>query len=168
MSRAECLKLYAVFLLLILTTTFGYFNIGVGYNYGTLNNWALRIGYEDTGVSINADYTIEKVWNIIGGLYFSTEVGFEIGPMIYATYDFSQFTLMYGPALGIQNKQMLVQIGYLSDFTTFSNITDSIFINLRFYVPDPPGMRMTDKLYIEGQYHKGNFKVIIGLLEPYF
>jgi len=164
----EILKISTFITLFLLTSVFGYFNIGVGYNYGIINNWTIRLGYEESGVAINADYTIGKLWNILGGIYFSTEVGFEVGPIVYASYDLANFAIMYGPMVGFQNKQLAVQIGYVSDFRTFSNLSDNIFAKLRFYVPDPQGKKMIDKLYIEGQYYKGNFKILVGLLEPYF
>jgi hypothetical protein len=70
--------------------------------------------------------------------------------------------------LGFSNKQLFVQVGYFSDFTTFTDVSNAIFASLRFYVPDPPGMKMVDKLYIEAQYYRGSFKILVGLLEPYF
>ncbi|MGQ9855782.1 MAG: hypothetical protein ACUVQF_03530 [Fervidobacterium sp.] len=158
----------ALIAVLLSSLSFGYFNVGAGFTYGTTNSWTLRVGIEDETFSMNADYLINNSWNIAGGVYFSTEVGFKVGPFIFGTYNISanDFSVMYGPVIGFTTKQIFAQIGYLTDFTQFQDISKGIFAILRFYVPDPPGMKMRDKLYLEGQYYGGNFKIIVGLLEP--
>ncbi|MFN3329268.1 MAG: hypothetical protein ACK40U_10560, partial [Fervidobacterium pennivorans] len=50
--------------LVIITLAYAYFNIGIGYNYGELSNWVLRAGYEYIGFNLNADWTLNKLWNI--------------------------------------------------------------------------------------------------------
>jgi len=158
--------------LVIITLAYAYFNIGIGYNYGELSNWVLRAGYEYFGFNLNADWTLNKLWNIYANVYFEADLGILVGPAIYATYDYNSssntFSVVYGPILGFSNKQLFVQVGYFSDFTTLTDVSNAIFASLRFYVPDPPGMKMVDKLYIEAQYYRGSFKILVGLLEPYF
>ncbi|AFG36096.1 hypothetical protein QQE94_09635 [Fervidobacterium pennivorans subsp. shakshaketiis] len=165
-------RLFISCFLVIITLAYAYFNIGVGYNYGEFSNWVLRVGYEDYGFNLNADWTLNKLWNIYAGVSFETALGFLVGPAIYATYDYNAssnaFSVVYGPVLGFSNKQLFVQVGYFSDFATFVDVSDALFASLRFYVPDPPGMKMVDKLYIEAQYYRGSFKICVGLLEPYF
>ncbi|QAV33646.1 hypothetical protein SAMN04488510_13210 [Fervidobacterium changbaicum] len=172
MLRTFLRRALVFYLLTLIVFGFAYFNFGVGYNYGNSPNWVLRLGYEESGFTLNADWTVNKLWNIYGGVYFGSDLGLIVGPTIYATYDYSAsenaFSVVYGPVVGFTNKQLSIQIGYLSDFRSIADISDAVFASLRFYIPDPPRMRMKDKLYVEALYYKGCFKIVIGLLEPYF
>jgi len=79
-------SLLTLAVLLIPFAAFGYFNFGAGYSYGDANNWMLRLGYEEDTFLFDADYLLNTSWHFSGDVTFNTQLGFGVGPLIYAKY----------------------------------------------------------------------------------
>ncbi|HOK34161.1 MAG TPA: hypothetical protein PL174_02745 [Fervidobacterium sp.] len=155
--------------LLIPLAVFGYFNFGAGYNYGDANSWMFRLGYEEDTFSFNADYLLNAGWYFTGDVTFDTQFGFGVGPLIYAKYSLAtnQLTTKFGGIFDIDYQNFNVRLGIITDLSTSFNLSNSVYAKVRFYAPDPQGMKMKDKLYIEIGYYNPNFSIIVGLLEPF-
>lgn len=162
-----------VFLIILYgISAFSFINFGVGYSFGSeKSNWILRIGHESDNFVVNADYFINAGWNTNGAFFFSTRTPILIGPMINIFNEFgaSVLKLVYGPAIALDYSQIGLRIGMLSDFSkgfALINFSENLYAQLRYYVPDPPGMKMKDKLYIEFRYLLSHVTILVGLLEP--
>lgn len=82
----------------------------------------------------------------------------------------SNMKVAYGPAIGLNYNQLETRMGILSDFSQgfqLSNFSENLYTQFRYYVPDPPGMKLKDKLYIELRYFSSRITILVGLLEPY-
>ncbi|MFN3692232.1 MAG: hypothetical protein ACK4R7_05020 [Fervidobacterium sp.] len=167
-----------VFALIILVnvSTLAYVNVGVGYTFDTLasstNGWILRIGFEENGFSLNADYLVNTSWNIDGSYLFETQLVFAVGPMVNIKNNFSNSSLEFklGPSILLKLSNLELKIGYLMDFTQtnqFQDIAKNIHFQTRFYVPPPANMKMRDKLYVELTYKTYMVCLLVGLLEPF-
>lgn len=160
-----------LFCFLITYPLFAYVNFGVGYSFSNENNWMLRIGYESDVFVANADYFINTTWNINSAFFFKTRISLNIGPMIniFNKFSTSNMKITYGPAFSLNYDQFDTKIGFLSDFSQgfqFTNFSENLYTQIRYYVPDPPGMKMKDKLYVELRYFSSHITILIGLLEP--
>jgi len=168
------LKIFFIILLFYLFTTyqlFAFINFGAGYSFSNENNWMLRIGYESDVFVANADYFIDTTWNVNAGFFFKTQMSFYIGPMINILNKFStsNMKITYGPAFTLSYDQLEAKVGLLSDFSQgfqLTNFSENLYTQIRYYVPDPPGMKMRDKLYVELRYFSSHITILIGLLEP--
>lgn len=162
-------SMFVLAILLIPLAVFGYFNFGVGYNYGDENNWMFRLGYEESNFSFNADYLLSTAWYFSGDVTFDTQLGFGVGPLVYAKYNLStsQLNTKFGGVFDIDYQNFNINLGIITDLSTSFDLSKSIYAKVRFYVPDPQGMKMSDKLYIELGYYNPNFSIIVGLLEPF-
>ncbi|HCI29478.1 MAG: hypothetical protein WBJ29_05765 [Fervidobacterium sp.] len=169
MLRSKNITLITLTILLIPIYIFPYFNVGAGYNYGDVNNWLLRIGYEEDTFSFSSDYLLNKGWYFTGDITFDTQFGFEVGPMLYANYDLSSqgFDAKFGGVIKFAYRNFDIRMGVVTSLRSSFNLSESICAKIRLYVPDPQGMKMRDKLYIELGYHNPNFSISVGLLEPF-
>lgn len=158
------------------TLSFGYVNFGVGYTFdmsnAPVNSSLVRIGYEEKGFLLNADYFVNTSWNINGAFLFETFSNVAVGPMVNITNNFSNSSMKFtlGPSLLLNFTNFELLAGYLMDFNAasqFENIAESFYFQARFYVPAPPNMKMRDKLYLEIRYLPVKVSVLIGLLEPF-
>lgn len=169
--RILVVKLLFLFIIFNSVSSFAFLNFGVGYTFGNGNNWLFRIGYESDMFTTNADYLINVSWNINVALFFNTQISLYIGPMINILNKFavSNTVITYGPAFGLKYNQLEAKIGILSDFKQgfqLSNFSENLYTQFRYYVPDPPGMKMRDKFYVEIRYFSSYISVLFGLLEP--
>lgn len=168
-SKSKFAFLVLVFLLTA-TVVFPYFNIGLGYYFGNQNNFLLKVGYEqleNVSFSLHGEYVINNGWIIFSKLGFGVST-FRVGPFIYVLHmqtnnapDFAFGGLLDFPLT--YNLEVAVGMTYKEG----TPIGKLLFASLRFYVPDPPGMKMSDRLYIELSYRMESFALIVGLLEPW-
>jgi len=161
-----------IIFLLFGVSSLAFINFGFGYNFGNSNSWIFRIGYEIDIFILNADYFLNNAWNINSTFLFNTQMSFSIGPMINILNEFStsNMKVAYGPAICLNYNQLDAKIGVLADFSQgfqLSNFSENLYTQFRYYVPDPPGMKMKDKLYIELRYFSSRITILVGLLEPY-
>lgn len=165
-------KFFIIFLTLFSTAIFAFVNIGVGYGINN-NNWVVRVGYEDNMFSLNGNYFVNLEWGIDGSILFETPLGVSTGPMIGIVNDLqnNKIYMNYGGFIGYKYKgqkgQFDIKIALLMEYGTSLNFLDNLFASFRTYIPDPPGMKMKDKLYVEMSYFKQRFYIVVGLLEPF-
>lgn len=163
------LSIFIVIILLCASVVFPYFNIGLGYYFGNQNNFLLRVGYEQldgVSFSLNGEYVINNGWILFSKLGFRVS-NFKVGPFIHVSYmqpsSTPEFT--FGGLLDLPLTNNL-EVSAGMTYKEGAPIGKLLFASLRFYVPDPPGMKMRDKLYIELSYRMESFVVSVGLLEP--
>uniref|UniRef100_A0A7C5RIS5 Outer membrane protein beta-barrel domain-containing protein n=1 Tax=Fervidobacterium thailandense TaxID=1008305 RepID=A0A7C5RIS5_9BACT len=167
-SKSKLVFLVLVFLSTA-TVVFPYFNIGLGYYFGNQNNFLLRVGYEQlngANFSLYGEYIVNNGWIVFSKLGFRVS-NFKVGPFIHVLHmqtnnapDFAFGGLLDFPLT--DNLEVAVGMTYKEG----TPIGKLLFASLRFYVPDPPGMKMRDRLYIELGYRMESFVLIVGLLEP--
>ncbi len=165
-------KFFIIFLTLFstfATAIFAFVNIGIGY--GIINNsWIVRIGYEDSMFSLNGNYFVNLEWCIDGSISFETPLGVSTGPMLGIINDLrdNKIYMNYGGFLGYRYKGLFdIKLAFLMEYSSSLRVSDSLFASFRTYVPDPSGMKMKDKLYVEINYFKQRFYIVVGLLEPF-
>ncbi|ODN29746.1 hypothetical protein [Fervidobacterium thailandense] len=152
------------------TFVFSWFNIGLGYYFGDQNNFLLRVGYEQAdsvAFSLNGEYVINNGWVLSSKLAFKVS-NFRVGPFVYLTFmqPGNEPKFSFGGLLEVLLSQHLeATVGMIYGEDT--PIGKLLFASLRFYAPEPPGMKMTDKLYFELGYRMGAFVLSVGLLEPW-
>lgn len=171
------MKYKALFLIILLffveTVVFAFVNVGVGYNFSKQNNWTFRIGYESDTFVANADYGINSFWNINSAFFFNTPMSLGIGPMlnVFNNFSDSKMKITFGPSIILKyNNQNELRLGFLYDFSNnfqITNPSENLYIQFRYYAPDPPGMKMKDRLYVELGYFSPNLFFLVGLLEPF-
>ncbi len=145
---------------------FSYVNFGVGFMYTDKANFGIRLGYNDP-VDINFDYFLNDGFKLYGFLGLNTTIGLQVGPSfgVFGAQDIA-FYIGGGVKLKLTNMELTSALLLPSDFE-FTNIRDSLLLTFKYFLPDPPGMKMRDKLYIEIGYVNNNFSVFVGLLEPF-
>lgn len=171
MSFVIIILIISLFCFFITYPLFAYINLGVGYSFGNENNWTLRIGYESDTFSINGDYLINTSWNISAAFFFKTQISLYIGPMvnIFNKFSTSNMKITYGPVFSLNYNQFDVKMGLLSDFSQgfqLTNFSENLYVQMRYYVPDPPGKKMKDRLYVELRYFSPYITILVGFLEP--
>ncbi|MGB9614292.1 MAG: hypothetical protein ACP5PP_01350 [Fervidobacterium sp.] len=169
MNKSTIVFLFVVFI--FLTSTFSFVNIGAGYSFSNdSNNWLLRIGYEEQIFSLTADYVVSNLWYISGLISFSTEIGLGVGPFFCVVNDLKNTSIAtnFGAFVGYSYKEQLeIKLMLTINPQQPFSIVDATSAKIRFYVPDPPGMKMADKLYLEANYSKQRFFITVGFLEPF-
>ncbi len=155
-----------LFVLILVFQAFSYFNFGLGFMYTEKADFGVRIGYSDP-IDVTFNYFFNNTFKLYGFLGLNTTIGLQVGPAfgVFSTPDISYY-LGGGTKLRLSNMDITLALLLPPDYS-FVNLTDSLFLTFKYLVPDPPGMRMKDKLYIEVGYVNKVFHVFIGLLEPF-
>lgn len=160
---------------LVLTVLCGvalaYFNIGLGYNFGPLNSYLVRLGYETLQppfFGLTADYVLNVRWDISLQVLLRVTDQFLVGPGMFLVRPLSESPLRSDfEAVAVFKPSDLIWLGARIPVTQLDrSIAEVLSLFVRLFVPDPPGVRMRDKLYAEFSFHGQNLKLVVGLLEP--
>ncbi len=159
-------KIALLIILVITLQAFSYVNFGIGFMYTDKANFGIRLGYSNQ-FDVNFDYFLNNVFRLNGFLGLNTPTGLQVGPSfgVFGAQDIT-FYIGGGVKLKLTNMELTSALLLPSAFE-FTNIRDSLLLTFKYFVPDPPGMKMRDKLFIEIGYINNTFSVFVGLLEPF-
>ncbi|QTA37391.1 hypothetical protein JYK00_06535 [Thermosipho ferrireducens] len=151
------------------------FDMGAGWNFGSVNAFSVIIGYSDETFSTNWIYSFQGFEKYNHRITFSYSLyktsQLKIGPMLFIeNTNFSSETTSPIYELGItikislQNLNFSIGMGY--PISGVFNFSEAIHIQARYFIPPPKNMKMRDKLYLITDYSKSKIFVGVGLLEP--